>query len=67
MPASLENSTVARGLEKISLHPNPKEGQCQRMLQLPYISHASKVMLKILQDMLQQYVDGEPPEVRDDF
>ena len=34
MPASLENSAVARGLEKISLHLNPKEGQCQKMLQL---------------------------------
>ena len=31
MPASLENSAVARGLEKISLHPNPKEGQCHLM------------------------------------
>ena len=34
MPANLENSAVATGLEKVSFHPNPKEGQCQRMLKL---------------------------------
>ena len=36
MPVNLENSAVATGLEKISFHSNPKEGQCQRMLKLPY-------------------------------
>ena len=35
MPANLENSAVATGLEKVSFHPNPKEGQCQRMYKLP--------------------------------
>ena len=35
MPANLENSAVATGLEKVSFHSNPKEGQCQRMFQLP--------------------------------
>ena len=35
-PANLENSAVATGLEKVSFHSNPKEGQCQRMLKLPY-------------------------------
>ena len=52
MPANLENSAVATGLEKFSFHSNPKEGQSQRMFKLPYnctISRASKVMLKILQ------------------
>ena len=34
MPANLENSAVARGLEKVSFHSNPKERQCQRMLKL---------------------------------
>ena len=34
MPANLENSAVATGLEKVSFHSNPKEGQCQRMLKL---------------------------------
>ena len=36
MLANLENSAVAAGLEKVSFHSNPKEGQCQRMLRLPY-------------------------------
>ena len=35
MPANLENSAVATGLEKVSFHSNPKEKQCQRMLKLP--------------------------------
>ena len=35
MPANLENSAVVTGLEKISLHSNPKEKQCQRMFKLP--------------------------------
>ena len=35
-PAGLENSAVATGLEKFSLHSNPKERQCQRMLKLPH-------------------------------
>ena len=36
MPANLENSAVATGLEKVSFHSSPKEGQCQRMLRLPH-------------------------------
>ena len=67
MPANLENSAVATGLEKVSFHSNPKERQCQRMLKLPiiaFISHASKVMLKILQARLQQYVNREHPDVQ---
>ena len=35
-PANLENSAVATGLEKVSFHSNPKEGQCQRMFKLPH-------------------------------
>ena len=34
MPANLENSAVATGLEKISFHSSPKGGQCQRMFKL---------------------------------
>ena len=55
MPANLENSVVATGLEKVSFHSNPEERQCQRMLKLrtvALISHASKVMFKILQARL---------------
>ena len=51
------NSAVATGLEKVRFHSSPKEKQCQRMCELPHnctlISHASKVMLKILQARLQ--------------
>ena len=70
MTANLENSAVATGLEKVSSHSNPKERQCQRMLKLPYIaliSHASKVMLKILQARLQQYLNRELPDVQAGF
>ena len=70
MPANLDNSAVATGLEKVSIHSDPKERQCQRMLKLPHnciISHASKVMLKILQDRLQQYMNHELPDVQAGF
>src|SRR5574340_493971 len=70
MPANLENSAVATGLEKVSFHSNPKEGQCQRMLNyctITLISHASKVTLKILQARLQQYVNCELPDVQAGF
>ena len=67
MPANLENSAVATGLEKVSFHSNPNEAQCQRLfklLQITLISHASKVMLKILQARLQQYMNQELPDVQ---
>ena len=70
MPANLENSAVATGLEKVRYHSNPKERQCQRMLKLPHnelISHASKVMLKILQARLQQYMNREIADVQAGF
>ena len=70
MPANLENSAVVTGLEKVSFHSNPKERQCQRMLKLLHIaliSHASKVMLKILQARLQQYMNRELPDVQAGF
>ena len=57
MPANLENSAVATGLEKVSFHSNPKE--CSNYHTVALISHASKVMLKILQARLQQYVNHE--------
>ena len=67
MPANLENSAVATGLEKVSFHSNPKKRQCQRMFKLLLISHASKVMLKILQARLQQYVNHELPNIQAGF
>ena len=74
MPANLENSAVATGLEKVRFHSSPKERQCQRMFNLPHnltviglISHVSKLMLKILQARLQQYVKCELPDVQAGF
>ena len=70
MTANLETSAVATGLEKVSFHSNPKERQCQTMLKLltiALISHTSKVMLKILQARLQQYVNRELPDVQAGF
>ena len=70
MPANLEHSAVTTGLEKVSFHSNLKERQCQRMFKLLHNcthSHASKVMLKILQARLQQYVIGKLPDVQVEF
>ena len=56
MPANLENSAVARGLEKVSFHSLPKKGNAKEYSNyhtIGLISHASKVMLKILQARLQ--------------
>ena len=67
MPANLENSAVATGLEKVSFHSNPKERQCQKCSNyrtIALISHASKIMLKILQARLQQYVNHELPDAQ---
>ena len=65
MPANLENSAVASGLEKVHFHGNAKEGSNYRTIAL--ISHASKVMLKILQARLQQYMNCELPHVQAGF
>ena len=62
MSANLENSAMATGLETVSFHSNCKERQCQRMLNyhtIALISQASKVLLKILQARLQQYMNCE--------
>ena len=70
MPANLENSAVATGLETVSFHSNPKERQCQRIFKLVHsCTHtlASKVMLKILQARLQQYMNCELPDVQAGF
>ena len=69
MPANLESSAVATGLGKVSFHSNPKERQCQRMLYhtISLISHASKVMRKILQVRLQQYMNRELTDVQAGF
>ena len=70
MPANLENSAVATGLEKVRFHSNPKKGnakECSNYCTIALISHASKVMLKIPQARLQQYVNRELPVVQAGF
>ena len=57
MPENLETSAVATGLEKVNFHSNAKE--CSNYHTIAHISHASKVMLKILQARLQQYLNCE--------
>ena len=59
MPANLKNSAVATELENVSFHSNPKKDsakECSKYHTIALISHASKVMLKIPQASLQQYV-----------
>ena len=65
MPTNLENSAVAKGLEKVSFHSDPKE--CSNYCTITLISHISKVMLKILQARLQQYMNRELPDVQAGF
>ena len=67
MPANLENSAVATGLEKVSFHSKPKERQCQKMPKLPHNCTHLKVMLKILQARLQQYMNCELSDVQAGF
>ena len=70
MPANLENSAVAKGLEKVSFQSNPTKGnakQCSNYHTIALISHASKAMLKILQAKLQQYMNWELPDVQVGF
>ena len=70
MPANLENSAVATGLEKVSFHSKPKKGnakECSNHHTIALISHASKVTLKILQARLQQYMNRELPDVQAGF
>ena len=70
MPANLENSAVATGLEKSVFIPIPKKGnakECSNYHTIALISHASKVMLKILQARLQQYMNRELPDVQAGF
>ena len=69
-PAHLENSTVATGMENICFHSIPKKGngkECSNYHTIALISHFSKVMLKILQARLQQYMIHELSDVQAGF
>ena len=70
MPANLENSAVATGLVKVSFIPIPKKGnakECSNHYTVALISHASKVMLKILQGRIHQQVNQILPDVQVGF
>ena len=70
MPANLENSVVAMGLERSVFIPIPKKGnakECSNYGTIALISHTSKLMLKILIAKLQPYVNQELPVVQAGF
>ena len=70
MPENLENSAVATGLEKSVFIPIPKKGnakQCSDDCTIAFISHASKILLKIIQARLQQHVNQEVLDVQAGF
>ena len=70
VPANLENLAVVTGLEKVRFHSNPQKGnakECSNYRTIALISHTSKVMLKILQPRLQQYMNQKLPDVQAGF
>ena len=70
MPANLENSAVATDWKRSVFIPIPKKSkakECSNYCIIALISHASKVMLKILQARLQQYVNHELPDIQAGF
>ena len=70
MPANLETSSVATGLERSLFKPIPKKGnakECSNYCTVALSSHVSKVILKILQARLQQYMNRELPDVQAGF
>ena len=70
MPANLKNSAVATGQKRSDFILIPKKGnakECSNYRTIALISHASKVMVKILQARLQQYMNHEVPDVQAGF
>ena len=70
MPTNLENSALAPGPEKVNFILIPEKGnakECSNYCTIALISHASKVMLNILQARIQQYVNHELPDVQAGF
>ena len=70
MPANLENLAAATVLEMSAFILIPKKGnvkECSNNCTIALISQASKVILKILQARLQQYVNHESPDVQAGF
>ena len=70
MLANLENSAVATGLKRLVFIPIPKKGkakECSNYRTIALISHASKVMLKILKPGFNSMLNGEIPDVQAGF
>ena len=70
LPANLENPAVATGLENSVFIPIPKKGNAKEHSNyhtIALISHASKVILKIIQARFQQYMSHELPDVQVGF
>ena len=70
MTTNLENSALATGLEKVSVHSIPKKGnakECSNYRTIALISHVTKVMLKILQARLQKYMNCELSDLQVGF
>ena len=67
MPASFENSAVATGLERPVFISITKKGNAKECQTITLMSHTSKVMLKILQARLQEYMNHEVPDVQAGF
>ena len=67
MSANLEDTAVATGLENVNPHPNSQEESTKKCLNhwtIALISHANKVMLKILHARLQYYMNQELPDIQ---
>ena len=70
LPANLENSAVVTDWKRSVFFPIPKKGnakECSNYRTIVLISHGSKVMLKVLQARLQQYMNRELPDVPTGF
>ena len=70
MPANFEKLSKATGLEKVSFHSKPKEGQCQRMFKLSYSCALFTRWQGNAQNpssRLQQYMNQQLPDVQAEF
>ena len=70
MPANMENSAMATGLENVSFHSNSKERKCQKMLKLSHnCAHFTywQGNAQILQAKLQQHMNQELPDIQAGF
>ena len=70
MPANLETQQWPQDWKRSGFIPIPKKGnakECSIYCTIAFISHTSKITLKILQARLQQYMNYELPDVQAGF